>query len=319
MGSVVRNNSFEVVLPTYNGEAYLEQQIASIYAQTVCPRRLLVRDDGSSDNTVELLGRLQEHYGSWLEVLPTERHMGCIANINCLLEFTTSDYVALADQDDVWLPYKVELSLDKLRQMEADQGSTTPLLVHSDLKLVDANGNFMGCTYWQKQCLDPSRTNPRDLALTNVVTGCTVVMNRALLKKALPIPPEALMHDWWLALVASLVGKISYVTEPTVLYRQHGRNLLGAEGLGLHYWLRRIKVVLSEPSAGVHTRSAFNQLVILENRYCQFVSSLPELLKQPRLLRCFSLLFLPAHERPLKHGVLRTVGLYLLILCMPRS
>ena len=93
----------EVVLPTFNGAAYLKEQVDSIHRQTLRPQRLLVRDDGSSDGTQALLAELQQHYGSWLHLLPSEKNLGCSANVNCLLEASRAPYVALADQDDIWL------------------------------------------------------------------------------------------------------------------------------------------------------------------------------------------------------------------------
>jgi glycosyltransferase involved in cell wall biosynthesis len=318
LGLVVKDPAIEVVLPTFNGAPYLEQQVASIDAQTLRPLRLLVRDDGSSDGTLQLLDRLQERYGSWLVRLPTERNLGCSANVNRLLEATTAPYVALADQDDVWLPQKLERSWAVLQQREARLGVDLPLLVHSDLNLIDAQGQSLGCTYLQRQRLNPRRTDPVDLALTNVVTGCTAFMNRRLLEYALPIPGNALMHDWWLALVASLLGDISFLPEATVLYRQHARNVLGASGLGLDYWLRRLQAVVADPAAGGHTRAAVQQLLILEQRTGRVVSALPELLQEPRRRRWWRLLRMPARERPWKHGVWRTIGLYGLLVCMPR-
>jgi glycosyltransferase involved in cell wall biosynthesis len=319
LGLVVKDPAIEVVLPTFNGAPYLEQQVASIDEQTLRPQRLLVRDDGSSDGTLQLLDCLQERYGLWLLRLPTDCNLGCRANVNRLLEATTAPYVALADQDDVWLPQKLERSWAVLRQREASLGEGLPLLVHSDLNLVDGRGESLGCTYLQRQHLDPRRTDPVDLALTNVVTGCTAFMNRALLDHALPIPSDALMHDWWLALVASLLGEISFLPEATVLYRQHASNVLGASGLGLDYWLRRLQAVVADPAAGGHTRAALRQLLILEQRTGRFVSALPELLQEPRRRRWRRLLCMPARERPWKHGVMRTLGLYGLLACMPRS
>lgn len=310
--------AIEVVLPTFNGAAYLEQQVASIDAQTLRPLRLLIRDDGSSDGTLELLERLQERYGPWLVRLPTDCNLGCSANVNRLLEATIASYVALADQDDVWLPHKLERSWAVLRQWEARLGEHVPLLVHSDLNLVDSCGASLGCTYLQRQRLDPHRTDPVDLALTNVVTGCSALMNRALLERALPIPKEALMHDWWLALAASLLGEIRFLAEPTVLYRQHGSNVLGATGLGFDYWLGRLKALLAEPAAGGHTRAALQQQMVLEQRTGYVVSGLPQLLELPRRRRWWRLLCMPARERPWKHGLMRTLGLYGLLACMPR-
>ena len=102
-------------------------------------------------------------------------------------------------------------------------------MVHSDLRLIDGDGLHLGSSYLKHQRLDPSRTGLNDLVLTNVVTGCTVLMNRALCSKA-SIPVEALMHDWWLALVASATGAIGFMPKAFVLYRQHGGNVLGARG-----------------------------------------------------------------------------------------
>jgi hypothetical protein len=318
LGTVVTTAPIEVVLPTYNGALYLEAQLASIDAQNLRPARVLLRDDGSCDCTPVLIQRFQERYGSWLKVLPADGNLGCKANVNRLLEATVAPYVALADQDDVWLPEKLAVSLHLIQELEKRHGARTPLLVHSDLELVNEVGKPLGCTYLQRQRLDPQRTAPVDLALTNVVTGCTALMNRALLEKALPIPPQALMHDWWLALVASVSGRIALLEEPSVLYRQHGGNVLGAHGVGLHYWLKRLTSLLAEPAAGGHTRAALQQANLFEERYGQRISVFPALLREPRRCRWFSLLQLSASERPNKHGLLRTLGLNGLMICMPR-
>ena len=308
----------EVVLPTYNGAAYLRQQVASIDQQTLRPQRLLVRDDGSTDGTQELLVVLKTEYGNWLHLLPSEENLGCSANVNRLLEATKAPYVALADQDDVWLPHKLEASLALLKQLERCQGEQTPLLVHSDLELVNGDGTLLGCTYLQRQRLDPMLTAPEHLVLTNVVTGCTVLLNRALLKQALPIPAEALMHDWWLALVASRFGEIAFLPDPTVQYRQHGANVLGAQGLGLSYWMRRLQNLVADPSAGGHTRAALQQADCFEQRYGQQLSALPGLLQLPRRRRWLALLNLSSEQRPSKHGPLRSLGLYGLLAWLPR-
>ena len=318
LGAVVSAAAIEVVLPTYNGAAYLEAQLASIYVQTLCPERVLLRDDGSSDGTAALIAQLQERYGAWLQVLPADGNLGCTANVNRLLEASSAPYVALADQDDLWLPQKLEQALALMQQLEALHGAATPLLVHSDLELVDGQAQPLGSRYLQRQRLDPQRTDPVDLVLTNVVTGCTALLNRALLHQALPIPAEALMHDWWLALVASAFGEIALVQQPGVLYRQHGANVLGAQGLGLRYWRQRMWGLLADPAAGGHTRAALQQAALFEQRYGRPISVLPHLLELPRRRRWLALLRLQATHRPWKHGPLRTLGLYGLLACLPR-
>ena len=307
----------EVVLPTYNGLAYLEQQLDSIDQQTLRPDRVLLRDDGSTDGTQSLLNRLQARYGSWLQVLPGDGNLGCSANVNRLLEITEAPYVALADQDDIWLPHRLAASMSALKQLELQFGPSRPLLVHSDLQLVAADGQSLGCTYLQRQRLDPRRTSLFDLALTNVVTGCTVLINRALLQKALPIPQEALMHDWWLALVASETGVIGLIPKPTVDYRQHALNVLGARGTGLWVLTQKFFRRRSQQPP-VCLPELMRQLNHLQQRYGLPSHPLQSLLAQPRWRRFWSwLLSNPMRPGLTKHGPLRTLGLWLVLLLTP--
>ena len=200
LGAVVMaSGSIDVILPTYNGVRFLREQVASIAQQTMRPRMLLVRDDGSTDGTQELIRELIGVYGAWLKVLPGDENLGCTGNVNQLLEATSAPYVALADQDDVWLPNKLEIAYQELCAVESVHGPHAPALVHTDLKLVDANLNDLGTTYLQKQRLHPSWVSPSEIALTNIVTGCTVMCNRPLLDCALPFPQRRLfMTGGWL-------------------------------------------------------------------------------------------------------------------------
>jgi glycosyltransferase involved in cell wall biosynthesis len=318
LGAVVSVAPIEVVLPTYNGVRYLEAQIASIDNQTLRPQRVLLRDDGSSDGTQALIRELEQRYGTWLQVLPADGNLGCTANVNRLLQATTAPYVALADQDDLWLPQKLEESLKRLQQMEEMYGSQTPMLVHSDLELVDKDGAMLGCTYLKRQRLDPERIAPQHLALTNVVTGCTALVNRSLLEHAMPIPPEALMHDWWIALVACVFGRIELLPSPTILYRQHNDNLLGAKGLGLNYWLQRLARLREVSSASGYYKQVLEQAELFEQRYGYSITILGELLRLARLRRPIFLLNLKANCRPKKHGPLRTAAIYTILICLPR-
>ena len=318
LGAVVIVAPIEVVLPTYNGVLYLEAQITSIYNQTLRPERVLLRDDGSSDGTQALFSQLQQRYGTWLQVLPADGNLGCTANVNRLLQATTAPYVALADQDDLWLPLKLEESLKRLQQMEDKYGSQIPMLVHSDLELVDKEGAILGCTYLKRQRLDPERTAPEHLALTNVVTGCTALVNRSLLEQAMPIPAEALMHDWWIALVACVFGHIELLPNPTILYRQHKDNLLGAKGLGLDYWLQRLAQFREVSSASGHFKEVIEQAALFEQRYGYRITILGDLLRLSRFRRPMFLLNLKANCRPKKHGALRTAALYVILVCLPR-
>lgn len=307
LAALVIETSIEVVLPTYNGVVYLEQQVASIDQQSLRPQRVLLRDDGSNDGTQRLVRRLQSRYGNWLMVLPSDEHLGCIANVNRLLESTQASYVALADQDDVWFPNKLEISLALLQQMERIHGAESPLLVHSNLELIDADGNPVGCTYMQRQRLNPRLTSPRELSLTNVVTGCTVLLNRPLLQKALPIPEQALMHDWWLALVCSVCGSLDYISSPTVFYRQHEKNKIGSKGFGFTYIGARIRELLIRDKRQWALSVAL-QARQLELKYNLKFSCIYDLLCLSRWRRVIPVIMLVCTSKFYRHGPLRSFG-----------
>lgn len=307
----------EVVMPTYNGEKYLAQQVESIYNQTARPDRLLIRDDGSTDGTIYLIKALQERYGNWINQLEGSERLGCCANVNVLLQSSRAKYVALADQDDIWHPGKLERSLQLLRKLEGTHGGEKPLLIHGDLRLVDAEGRPVGHTFLAYQRLDPRRTRLVDLAFTNVVTGCTCLFNRALLVKALPIPVEAEMHDWWIALVASTFGHIGFLSRPYIDYRQHDHNLLGARGLGWRYLLSRFHSLLIGKRDKKHILRVLRQLEVFSVRYGLESSALVALLRLPIAKRWIACLFFSSNSLPSRHGLLRTGVFYLRLLTTP--
>jgi glycosyltransferase involved in cell wall biosynthesis len=307
----------EVVMPTYNGEKYLAQQVESIYGQTVRPDRLVIRDDGSTDGTICLIKALQQRYGEWINQLEGSEHLGCCASVSILLEAAQARYVALADQDDIWHPDKLEKSLLLLCELEKIHGVDMPLLIHGDLRLVDAEGKSTGHTFLAYQRLDPRRTSPVDLAFTNVVTGCTCLFNRALLGKALPIPVEAEMHDWWMALVASAFGYIGFLSNPYIDYRQHDQNLLGARGLGWRYWLSRVNSLLIGKRDKRRVLGVLRQLEVFCIRYGFELSDLVALLRLPIAKRWLACLFLSSNSLPSRHGLLRTGIFYFRLLTMP--
>jgi hypothetical protein len=147
-----------------------------------------------------------------------------------LMMSTTNNYIMYCDQDDIWLPHKIEITFARMKEMEKEFGKDIPLLVHTDLKVVNENLDLLSESLWRYQLSDPRRGSTLNrLLLMNVATGCSIMINRPLLNLALPIPPEAMMHDWWLALVAAAFGHIGYVPESTAMYRQHGANDTGAK------------------------------------------------------------------------------------------
>lgn len=223
------NNQIEILLATYNGEKFVADQIRSILEQTHKNIRLIIRDDGSTDGTRAILEFFSRQYPEKILLLPQEKNLGIRGNFSKLMEHAQTNYVMLADQDDLWLPEKVAKTLEKMKKAEAEHGPRCPLLVHTDLIVTDKNLNTLHQSFWNLSRLRPAQCRSLgQMLVQNNVTGCTMMMNRALLETALPIPAECIMHDWWLALVAAAFGHIYCVSESTMLYRQHGNNAIGA-------------------------------------------------------------------------------------------
>jgi hypothetical protein len=226
--------SYAIVLSTYNGAAYLADQIESIRAQTEPDWRLYIRDDGSSDDTPEQIARFAALDRRIIAVSDHAGNLGAPASFGVLLSHAFAQgeaYVFLSDQDDVWLPNKAARMLGLAVQEERRAGARVPLLVHSDLRVVSTDLTLLHPSFFELQQLDPHEdTRPTRLLFRNAVTGCASLVNRALLERALPFPRVA-MHDWWLAQCAALFGRIAFVDEATVVYRQHDANVLGARGL----------------------------------------------------------------------------------------
>jgi glycosyl transferase family 2 len=226
--------SYAIVLSTYNGGAYLAEQIESIRAQTEANWRLYVRDDGSSDDTREQIARFAARDARIVVVSDGAGNLGAPVSFGALLShaFARGEaYVFLSDQDDVWLPDKAARMLRVAIEQESRAGAHFPLLVHSDLRVVSTDLDVVHPSFFELQQLDPHEdTRPTRLLFRNAVTGCATLVNRALLQRALPFPRVA-MHDWWLAQCAALFGHIAFVAEPTVLYRQHDTNVFGARGV----------------------------------------------------------------------------------------
>ena len=144
------------------------------------------------------------------------------------MKASSADYVCFADQDDVWLPDKVSRTKQAMDQLESRWGTKVPLLVFTDLQVVDEQLNMLYQSFWTYMNIDPDRMDRLpELMVQSVVTGCTAMLNRPLLELSLRMPAGAFMHDRWIGLLASFLGKSSMVRAQTVLYRQHQHNVLG--------------------------------------------------------------------------------------------
>ena len=235
-----------VLLAAWNGEAYLEEQLDSILGQDgleLNDLRIVISDDGSTDRTREILEAYHAQFPEQilLKHRSAERKAKDLAdgipaaagNFFWLLsQAGKSDYYMLSDQDDVWKPNKIETLMMEMMCQEVLNGADHPILVHSDMEVVDANLKTIHPSFFKYQKCDPDRTGFSEILVENSVTGGAVMMNRALAELLKERPQACFMHDWWIALAASCFGTISCVKEALYLYRQHGHNTLGAKETG---------------------------------------------------------------------------------------
>jgi rhamnosyltransferase len=224
-----------IVIATCNGGTFLREQLDSIVPQL--PQEdwmLLVRDDVSDDGTMEMLRAYSARLKDRLKAVGGGERLGAKGNFGELLRYAykcNAQYCFLADQDDIWRRDKIGLQMDFMRKLSR-RNPHTPLLIHSDMEVVDVGLRRLHRSFMRYQGIRHEDGDPLQVLLAqNFVTGCTVMINRALLEVAVPIPEEALMHDWWLALCAASLGHIVYVDKPLVRYRQHRKNAVGAKRL----------------------------------------------------------------------------------------
>lgn len=217
-----------ILLSTYNGERFLEEQIESIIKQSNQQWTLYIRDDGSTDKTLDILGRYQaDDRIQWINENKPQ-NLRVIGSFLKLLESAEADYYMFCDQDDVWLSDKVQVTLNKMLTLEAEN-KQQPILVHTDLRIVDQDLKATSESMIKTQNLDPQPSFGR-LLVQNSITGCTMMINQNLKDRCVGLDfTKIRMHDWWFALVASAFGTIGYVPQATILYRQHGDNEVGAK------------------------------------------------------------------------------------------
>ena len=222
----------DIALSVFNGGSFVREQIESIQGQTYQEWRLWIRDDGSTDGTFELLEELAGEDSRIRAPLRDGRQLGAPQGFGWVLEQLPEDarFIFCSDADDVWLPQKVELSLGAYRASGGE--ASTPVLLHTDLSITDSKLRVLDPSLWHHLNIRPEPPSLRRLVAKNVVTGPTMLMNRALLQMCLPIPPETPHHDWWIALVAAAFGKIVSLPQATVLYRRHADNHTGEYHIG---------------------------------------------------------------------------------------
>ena len=226
----------EILLATHNGAGFLGEQLSSIVKQNYTDWKLIIHDDNSTDETVDIIKKYTTLYPDKISFIDDVMSFASATkNFAFLLQKSVSEYVMFCDQDDVWKPDKIEKTLQKMKELESEFPDK-PLLVHTDLELVDEELHHLSGSMWQHEQLNPHINTLNRLLVQNTITGCTLMINKKLALLASPIPESAKMHDYWLGLVAGYFGKIGILEEPTILYRQHSANTIGSQGFSIEYF-----------------------------------------------------------------------------------
>lgn len=240
----------DVLLATYNGEKYLKEQIDSILNQTYQNIQLIISDDCSKDNTRKILKEYEEK-DSRVKVYYQDENIGCIKNFEFLLKQVKNEIYMLSDQDDVWMPEKIEKTYEQLENEKAD-------LAFSDLEVVDSKletiypsfNDFMKLSRKIRRHINTNQLN----YLYNCVTGCTIMARKKWIDEILPLPVNSkyVLHDHWIGLMISLKGKLAYLPEKYIKYRQHEDNEVGTDKISHQFKrLEQVRELFIQVKLGV--------------------------------------------------------------------
>lgn len=228
----ITSNTVAICMATYNGEKYIREQIDSILQQTYKDWVLFVRDDLSTDQTVDIIKEYTTNYPDKIILVEDSLLQGgsSKANFASVLKWANQhfefNYFMFSDQDDFWLADKIALCMERIQYVEA-QG-TGPVLVHTDLKVVDSQLKVLSDSFFEYRALDVDKKELCHLLVQNNITGCTALWNKQF-NDLLHLEDSAVvMHDWWMSITAAAFGRIECIKRPTILYRQHADNVIGA-------------------------------------------------------------------------------------------
>jgi glycosyltransferase involved in cell wall biosynthesis len=315
---IMSRPTVDILLAVYNGEPFLRPFLDSLAAQSLRDFRLVVSDNLSSDATLSIVDEYRPKLAHPILVLPrAEAFVSAHVNFARVTEAGEAHYVMFADADDVWHADKIEKTVAAMKKTEREFGTAAPILVHSDLTVVDEKLRCLHRSFWRYQFIDPERTALNQLLLQNCVTGCTVMLNRSLLELGKPIPSEACAHDHWYALVACAFGHIVAVPESLIEYRQHAGNVTGAKRWGARYIIDRARRLYTAEGARETIGSNISQARIFLSRFHSRLSAQQEevvtnfafIRERGAFLRRWALV----RNAFWKRGFLRNLGLMLAI------
>ncbi|MFT6165733.1 MAG: glycosyltransferase involved in cell wall biosynthesis [Vicingaceae bacterium] len=229
----------QILMSTYNGTPYLREQLDSILNQSFENWQLLIRDDGSKDSTVEIIKEYENQHPGKIKQVFGDEGGGSSRSFMGMLKHVESPYCMFSDQDDFWKKNKIEISLNRLKELEKEDPMC---LVFTDMEVVSDDlktelGSFLGL-----QKLNPSWIkNSNNLLAQSIAAGCTMIFTLHLIKIIKPIDANLFQHDHWVLINAAIYGNVAYVDERTIKYRQHSHNTIGSHRIDWPYFSKKTK------------------------------------------------------------------------------
>ena len=314
----MNSSKIAICMATYNGEEYLCEQIDSILKQSYPNWVLFIRDDCSTDNTTALIQEYSDKHPDRIKLVPYEttdlgfgkgaayNFMACLKYASSFSEFS---YFMFSDQDDVWLPNKIKMTLGCAKKVEKKHSG--PILVHTDLTVTNKNLDVISNSFVSYSKIFPHTKDLNHLLVENNITGCTMLWNRNL-NSIISFNCKGLFyHDWWVGLIACCFGFTYFFNKPTILYRQHNSNTIGAnnESLSFKTITRKLsnfnnfKTVLSKKTlqSSVFLNAYRSLLSPLQRKTIAEFSEINSLSKAKKIYRLI-------HNRYLSYGIIRKIG-----------
>ncbi|WMB30111.1 glycosyltransferase family 2 protein [Streptococcus didelphis] len=301
----------DIIMGTYNGEDYITEQIESILKNNFRKTQILIRDDGSNDNTEKTINKLIMKYPDKIKFISdNNKGLGAKGNFFELLKYVESEYVMFCDQDDYWLPEKIEKSFNKILDLEKNFGKNIPIAVGTNVIITD---NELNPIEKQFMTINKHNLSLNNLLVENQFPGCTLIFNKATLNLLKLISPDLIeMHDWACILVAKTYGVLDYIEEPLIYYRQHANNISGAsDKTSTIYAIKKVLKTYKNKPYNMLFDQAEQILKLNENSYCLNVS--PKLLVLKSFIsmknqKKYKKIYITIKYNYFKSGIFRKIG-----------
>lgn len=256
-----------VALCTFNGEKFLQDLLDSILYQSIPADEIIIVDDSSSDGTVEILKQYADKFPQ-IRLHLQDVNLGPIDSFEKAIQLTRYSYIFLADQDDIWKPNKIESMLSVSANIPDDK----PLLVFSDLEVIDEYGNLIFPSFWKMAGLKPHISTFKSLLFSNSVTGCASMINAKMKGFMVSIPKGVLMHDHWIALIAYGFGQIILLNDQLVKYRSHSKSVTSKNNVNI-FWKITKQIDQFSDIYGDFLKREINQGILFNNSFRNYLSN----------------------------------------------